>query len=104
MSELTKTRVSQSLDGEPNHLIVPLTRPQLVPLPVRHMEDDGTAKFSDGEVAGLREYLLKGGFLWVDDFWGTEALASFEAELARVLPPRRSTRSSISRPTIRSSA
>jgi hypothetical protein len=21
----------------------------------------------------LRDYLLKGGFFWVDDFWGTEA-------------------------------
>ena len=30
--------------------------------------------FSDAEVAGLRAYLLKGGFLWSDDFWGTLAM------------------------------
>ncbi len=45
--------------------------------------------FSDEEVGRLREYLLKGGFLWSDDFWGTPALQSFESELARVLPPAR---------------
>ena len=38
---------------------------------------------------GLRAYLLKGGFLWSDDFWGTLALESFEAEIGRVLPEPR---------------
>ena len=28
--------------------------------------------------AGLRAYLLKGGFLWVDDFWGTRAWAAVD--------------------------
>ncbi len=27
--------------------------------------------------ARLREYLLKGGFLWADDFWGDYAWVSF---------------------------
>jgi hypothetical protein len=35
----------------------------------------------------LREYLLKGGFLWVDDFWGEAAWAQWVAEIQRVLPP-----------------
>ena len=29
------------------------------------------SRFSEDEVVNLRNYLLKGGFLWVDDFWGT---------------------------------
>jgi hypothetical protein len=51
------------------------------------IEDAGTAEFSAAEVAGLRQYLLKGGFLWADDFWGTEAFEYWRQQLARILPP-----------------
>ena len=73
LSELTKTRVSRRADGEPNHLTVRLTDDNLFNCPYMHMEDMGSARFTDEEVLRLREYLLKGGFLWVDDFWGTQA-------------------------------
>ena len=43
---------------------------------------------SDAEVAGLRHYLLGGGFLMVDDFWGEEEWESLRAELRRVFPNR----------------
>jgi hypothetical protein len=38
-------------------------------------------------VERLRDYLVKGGFLWVDDFWGTLAWNQWSAEIGRVLPP-----------------
>ena len=41
------------------------------------MSDAGTAGFTDEEVVRLREYLLKGGFIWADDFWGDAALEHF---------------------------
>jgi hypothetical protein len=47
----------------------------------------GAAELSEAEVARLREYLLKGGFLWVDDFWGTQAWNYWVATISRVLPP-----------------
>jgi hypothetical protein len=87
LSELTKTRISRQPGGEPNYLVVRATDELLFQCPFIEIEDAGTASFSDEEVARLREYLLKGGFLWSDDFWGTLALESFESELARVLPP-----------------
>jgi hypothetical protein len=34
----------------------------------------------------MRNYLLKGGFLWVDDFWGTLAWQQWSSEIKRVLP------------------
>ena len=37
----------------------------------------------------LREYLLKGGFLYVDDFWGDWAWHQWEEEIGRVLPPKK---------------
>jgi hypothetical protein len=48
--------------------------------------DVGTLQFSPVEVERMREYLLKGGFLWVDDFWGTPAWAQWSREITRVLP------------------
>jgi hypothetical protein len=87
LSELTKTRVSRQPDGQPNHLVVRLTDDELFRCPFIEMEDTGTVGFSDAEVARLREYLLKGGFLWVDDFWGDEAWDQWSHEIARVLPP-----------------
>lgn len=86
LSELTKTRVSRTPTDEPNHLVVRLTDPALFQCPFIEMEDVGTARFSDDEVRGLRDYLLKGGFLWVDDFWGEWAWQQWVEEIRRVLP------------------
>jgi hypothetical protein len=86
LSELTKTRVSRTPENEPNHLVVRLTDNELFNCPFVEMEDVGTARFSDEEVRRLREYLLKGGFLWVDDFWGDWAWAQWVEEIERVLP------------------
>jgi hypothetical protein len=43
---------------------------------------------TEAEVHGLRDYLLAGGFLFVDDFWGTAEWASFEQQIRRVFPDR----------------
>jgi hypothetical protein len=88
LAELTKTRVSQDPDGTPNHLVVRADSAELFNCPFVIIEDAGTARFNAAEIAGLRAYLLKGGFLWSDDFWGTLALENFDAELARILPER----------------
>jgi hypothetical protein len=41
---------------------------------------------NDSESVGLRDYLLKGGFLWADDFWGDYAWDIFESQMRKVLP------------------
>lgn len=88
LSELTKTRVSRTPTDEPNHVVVRLTDAELFKCPFIEMEDVGTARFSDMEATRLREYLLKGGFLWVDDFWGEWAWSQWIEEIGRVLPPK----------------
>lgn len=87
LSELTKTRVSKDATGTPNHVVVRLTDPALFQCPYLHMEDVGTAGWTDAEVAALRQYLLKGGFVWADDYWGSYAWDAWVSEIARVLPP-----------------
>ncbi len=88
LSELTKVRVKMdAATGQPDFVVVRLTDPLLFQCPIVYMEDVGTAHFSEAEVEGLRAYLLKGGFLEVDDYWGTEAQEQWDEEIARVLPP-----------------
>lgn len=86
LSELTKTRVSMDSHGSPEHLVVRLTEEALYQCPYLHMEDVGTAALTEAEVQGLRSFLQKGGFLWVDDYWGTSAWHNWLSQLARVLP------------------
>ena len=86
LSELTRTPISRDERHEPNTWVVRATDPQLFNCPYVVASDAGTIGFKPEEVLNLRDYLLKGGFLWVDDFWGTEAWEQWSGEIARVLP------------------
>jgi hypothetical protein len=87
LAELTRIPVKYDPTRQPIHVVVRLTDPLLTRCPILFMEDVGTLQFSEAEVVNLRNYLMKGGFLWVDDFWGSIAWTRWVAELARVLPP-----------------
>jgi hypothetical protein len=93
LAELTKTRVpfvhaeAQGEEDIPDAVVVRLTDDALFMCPFALMEDAGTAHFSDAEVDRLREYLLKGGFLFVSDYHGTAAKLQFDEEIGRALPP-----------------
>jgi hypothetical protein len=86
-SELTKLRISKDTEGEPNFWVVRLTDDALFQCPMALATDVGTIGISPEEASRLREYLLKGGFLWVDDFWGTEAWEHWVQEISKALPP-----------------
>jgi hypothetical protein len=88
LAELTRTRISRDPStGEPNHVLLRLTDDLLFQCPFIMMTEVGSAYFSPEEAARLREYLLKGGFLWVDDFWGTWAWEIWAREIGKVFPP-----------------
>lgn len=87
LSELTKTPVSMDAAGDPRPLIVQLTDPELFDCPFVMMTEVGSAAITPAEAEQLRAYLLKGGFLWADDFWGAYAWEWWAAQIARVLPP-----------------
>lgn len=44
--------------------------------------------FSSEEAAALKEYMLRGGFVMLDDFWGPEHWRDFLIELAKIFPER----------------
>lgn len=87
LSELTNTPIGKDDEGVPKHLLVNLRDPG----PVSHCPfimatEVGGLYLDPQEQATLKDYLLKGGFLWVDDFWGERAWDIFENQIHAVLP------------------
>ena len=91
LSELTKTSVSKAANGVPNPLIVRPADDALFKCHFVMLWQAESLWFSDEDAARLRQYLLKGGFIWSDDFWGTYAWQNFEREFSKVLPQHRFT-------------
>ena len=77
-----------SLKVDPNPKIVELTDDALFDYPFIYMIEPGGLTFSEEEVTNLRRYLLNGGFMMVDDFWGDEEWDNFYNEIKRVFPDR----------------
>jgi hypothetical protein len=48
----------------------------------------GDWKLTDAQAATVREYLLRGGFLMLDDFWGPEEFARFDETMKAIFPNR----------------
>jgi len=86
LSELTTTSVGFAEHQYPDHLVLPLTDPRIFNYPFLFMSDVGTLRLSGPEIERLGQYLRKGGFLWVDDFWGPYAWEQWIGEIRRVLP------------------
>ena len=86
LSELTKTAVSRTAGGDVRPLIVRPTDDVLFQCPFLMAWQTESIWFSDEDAARLREYLLKGGFLWADDSWGEFAWENFAQEMSKVLP------------------
>jgi hypothetical protein len=79
-------RQRTTLDVEPREVRVTLMDERLWDYPFLHLTGHGAIRFTDAEVARLREYLLRGGFLHADDNYGLDA--SFRREIKRVFPER----------------
>ena len=65
-----------------------LDDPELMKFPIAYLCEPGFWTLTDREATGLRNYLLKGGFLILDDFFG-EHWYNFEDQIKRVLPQGR---------------
>jgi len=86
LAELTKTPVGED-NGTPKHMLVSLQQPEMLShCPFIMMTEVGSMYIDEQEAANLRRYLLKGGFLWADDFWGDFAWEVFDRQLRQALP------------------
>jgi hypothetical protein len=77
-----------SLKVNPEPVSLRLTDEQLFDYPFIYIVEPGALVFDDNEVTALRRYLLNGGFLMVDDFWGDYEWDNFYREIKRVFPDR----------------
>ena len=72
----------------PDPNVIEIMDPDLFQFPYVYAVEVGGLYLSDEEAARLREYLLRGGFLHADDFWGRWEKANFEAQMLKVFPDR----------------
>jgi hypothetical protein len=77
-----------SLRVDPNARVLNLTDKELFDYPWIYMVEPGGLELTDEEVPILRRYLLNGGFLMVDDFWGEREWNNFYREIKKVFPER----------------
>jgi len=79
-------RLTRVETGEPLHMA--LTDDKLFDNPWIYATQTGWWGLNNAEIAHLREYLLRGGFLMVDDFWGpnTGEWEIFRDTMQKVLP------------------
>ena len=93
-AEYNLTRILESITSLDPHIsrnggnVLALDDPELHKFPFAYMAEPGYWTPNEEEVRGLREYLLKGGFLVFDDFWD-DHWYNFEQQLRRVLPGAR---------------
>ena len=77
-----------SLKVRPGLNYVDITTKDLTKYPFVYLAAAGRMVLADDEVAALRSYLLSGGFLMVDDFWGDDQWAHFHEQIKQVFPDR----------------
>ncbi len=77
-----------SMKVNPEPKVVELTDPELFDYPWVIMSGAGNIILTDREAERLRTYLLNGGFLMVDDFWGQAEWDGVANALRKVFPDR----------------
>ena len=82
VSELSKLRVT--LDS--NEPIFRFDDPDIFKYPFMYLCEVGYMTLSDEEIAGMREYCLRGGFVLVDDFRNPRQMQNFMYYVKRAFP------------------
>ena len=75
-----------SIRVEPTEARVTLDDDRLFDFAFLHVTGHGVIRFTDSEISRLRDWVLRGGFLHVDDNYGLDE--TFRKEIARVFPDR----------------
>lgn len=84
--ELTTVEIARWANGDPGFAQVTVQDLDLYRCPFLKMQNAADAEFSAEDAARMRDYLLKGGFLWMDDNWTDDDWAIIRRNIVRVLP------------------
>ncbi len=78
--------VNFDANREPNFYVLTPSDPELFDCPFVMMSEFGGTHFEPDEAKALRDYMLKGGFLWVDESWGSRAWDHWAGEVRKIFP------------------
>jgi hypothetical protein len=85
LAELTTTTISRWNNGDPGFANVTAMDPELFRCPYLRMQNAANYDFTPEETVRMHDYLLKGGFLWIDDNWDPD-FDYIRPNLERILP------------------
>ncbi len=83
---LVALRRLTGIDAYDSHNAIPVDDEKLKDFPFLYILEVASLSLSDAQAAALRSYLLAGGFMMVDDSWGSYAWQNFQMQMARVFP------------------
>jgi hypothetical protein len=75
-----------SMKVDPNARILRASDPAMPSYPFIMTAAPGALELDESEIAGLRKYLLNGGFFLLTDFWGDREWNHFAAMMKKILP------------------
>lgn len=78
-----------SLKIRPGVNVVDITTKDLANYPFVYMAGAGRVALNGDDATTLRKYMLNGGFVMVDDFWGDDAWDHFSEQLKEIFPDRK---------------
>jgi hypothetical protein len=78
------TRIDVALDS---YRLLELSSPEIFWYPFAFVSEPGEMEMTEAEVANLREYIARGGFVLIDDFDG-DHMDNLREEMHRVFPDR----------------
>lgn len=77
-----------SLQVNPYPVIVNIDAEQLRHYPFLYVSEPGHMEITDEQALVLRDYMLKGGFILIDDFWSDSEWEGFQPALKKIFPDR----------------
>ncbi|MCY4402376.1 MAG: DUF4159 domain-containing protein [Candidatus Poribacteria bacterium] len=77
-----------NIDVAPDSIRIPVGSEDLFDYPFAYILEVGSMQLNKAEAKNLREYLLRGGFIFVDDFHGGIEWKRFYTELKKIFPKR----------------
>ena len=78
--------VRSSLDVSDDPVAISMQDPQIFKYPFIYAVEPGGMELSEDDAARLREYLVRGGFLILDDFWGEYEWQNVQEQMRKVFP------------------
>ncbi len=94
-------RKQTNINADPREKIIEVGSTDLFDYPFAYMLEVGSLRLSQRDAENLREYLLRGGFIFIDDFHGEREWRQFYNEFKKIFPKREPVDIPISHPIFR---